>query len=127
MVHLLGDVRAVLQPLLNALHDWIAQTTAAQNAADTGPAQGDAGALAGLEGATGAAGATDGAIAAVQQLQHLLLADDPAAPEFFQHNGAVLKAALGVAYPEVGMHTLNFDFEKALDAIASVTGAAVDA
>ena len=83
--------------------------------------------MAGLEGATGAAGATDGAIAAVQQLQHLLLADDPAAPEFFQHNGAVLKAALGVAYPEVEMHTLNFDFEKALDAIASVPGAAVDA
>ena len=129
VVHLLGDVRAVLQPLLNALHDWIAQTTAAQNAADTGPAQGDAGAdaLAGLEGAAGATGATDGAIAAVQQLQHLLLADDPAAPEFFQHNGAVLKAALGVAYPEVGMHTLNFDFEKALDAIASVPGAGVDA
>ncbi len=54
--------------------------------------------------------------------RHLLSQDDPAATEFFQHNASVLKALLGDAFKGVEMHTLNFDFEQALEAMAAVSG-----
>ena len=59
---------------------------------------------------------------AVQRLRHLLEQDDPAATEFFQHNGKTLGAALGDVFKTVEMHTLNFDFELALEAMAAVPG-----
>ncbi|WP_226444662.1 PAS domain S-box protein [Acidovorax radicis] len=108
VVHLLGDVRAVLQPVLHALHDWSALNTAQQNtmgvSAEDAPVD------------------SDTVAQALEHLRSLLGRDDPAAPEFFQHNGIVLKAALGGAFHLVEMHTLNFDFEKALDAMATVSG-----
>ncbi|MNV88182.1 hypothetical protein D3C71_1823650 [compost metagenome] len=57
----------------------------------------------------------------VEHLRSLLARDDPAAPEFFQQNGIALKAALGGAFHSVETHTLTFDFEKALDAMATVS------
>ncbi|MNL37309.1 hypothetical protein D3C87_1594500 [compost metagenome] len=57
-----------------------------------------------------------------ERLRHLLSQDDPAATEFFQHNASVLKALLGDAFKVVEMHTLNFDFEQALEAMAAVSG-----
>ena len=62
------------------------------------------------------------AVQAVQRLRHLLEQDDPAATEFFQHNGKILGAALGSPFKTVEMHTLNFDFEQALEAMAAVPG-----
>ena len=59
---------------------------------------------------------------AEHHLRHLLEQDDPAATEFFQHNGVLLKAALGSAFQPVEKHTLNFDFEQALEAMAAVPG-----
>ena len=59
---------------------------------------------------------------AEHHLRHLLEQDDPAATEFFQHNGVLLKAALGSAFQAVEKHTLNFDFEQALEAMAAVPG-----
>lgn len=38
---------------------------------------------------------------------HLLERYDPAATEFFQHNGVLLKAALGSALVPAKKHTLN--------------------
>ena len=105
VVHLLGDVRAALQPVLNALHDWMALSAEPQNVMG--------------EGAEDMPLDSGAAAEAVTHLRGLLVRDDPAAPEFFQHNGMVLKAALGGAYPLIEMHTLNYDFEKALDALAS--------
>ena len=59
---------------------------------------------------------------AEHHLHYLLEQDDPAATEFFQHNGVLLKAALGSAFQAVEKHTLNFDFEQALEAMAAVPG-----
>ena len=59
---------------------------------------------------------------ALQQLRDLLEKDDSAAPEFLQHNVTALKEALGSVYTSVEMHTLGFDFEQALAAIAAGPG-----
>ena len=58
----------------------------------------------------------------LQKLRTLLEQDDPAAPEFFQHNVQVLRSALGSSFTVVEMHTQNFDFEQALAAMAAVSG-----
>lgn len=114
VVHLLGDVRAALQPVLNALHDWVAVTTAQHDAIGESAA-GTLPDVAEIDKNSAAAHA-------LQQLRSLLGRDDPAAPEFLQHHGAALKVALGNAFRAVETHTLNFDFEKALDALAAVSG-----
>ena len=59
---------------------------------------------------------------ALRQLRDLLQQDDPAAPEFFQHNASQLKVALGSAFAQVQVHTLSFDFEQALGAMAGAPG-----
>jgi two-component system, sensor histidine kinase and response regulator len=53
-------------------------------------------------------------------LRTLLLQDDPAAAEFLQHNAMALEGFLGPAFKAVDVHIRNFDFEQALDTIASV-------
>ena len=77
--------------------------------------------------ATVAASAADLAEAAparsVRRLRELLQNDDPAATEFLQHNSDVLKLALGNAFAQVELHTLNFDFEQGL---AAMPGADAD-
>jgi len=104
---LLGAVDSALQPLLDGLQAWMQRHR---------PAAPDsvAGAGAGHEGLDGAG--------ALQHLRGLLEQDDPAAPEFFQHNAPVLKPVLGSAFTVVEMHTLNFDFEQALGAMADAPG-----
>ena len=59
---------------------------------------------------------------ALWRLRHLLEQDDPAATEFFQHNAGLLKAVMGDVFKVVEMHTLNFDFEQALEAMAAMPG-----
>jgi len=56
----------------------------------------------------------------LHQLRTLLLQDDPAAAEFLQHNAIVLEAFLDPVFKAVDVHIRNFDFEQALDTIASV-------
>lgn len=111
IVSLLAELRAALQPLLQGLQDWVLQAVQARAT----PAPGLATAAVALgHGATPAE--------AEQYLRQLLEQDDPAATEFFQHNGVVLKAALGSVFQTVEKHTLNFDFEQALEAMAAVPG-----
>ncbi len=107
IVHVLAELRAALVPVLGALQAWMAEAAAAQARPATS-----------AQGVDGVAAAE-----ALQRLRHLLQHDDPAATEFFQHNGTLLGAALGNAFKAVEMHTLNFDFEQALDAMAAVPGA----
>ncbi|MFN7152778.1 MAG: PAS domain S-box protein [Acidovorax sp.] len=59
---------------------------------------------------------------ALERLGHLLAQDDPAATDFLQHNAAVLKDVLGGVFKVVEMHTLNFDFEQALEAMDATPG-----
>ena len=100
IVHLLAELRAALQPVLAALQAWTPEA-AAQESALAGAAPADA----------------------VQRLRSLLAQDDSAATEFFQHNGKALSVALGSAFTAVERHTLNFDFEQALEAMAEAPGA----
>ncbi len=111
IVPLLAELRAALQPLLQGLQDWVLQ--AVQGQAEPGP---------GVPPSEGASGPCMTPAEAEHHLRHLLEQDDPAATEFFQHNGVLLKAALGSAFQAVEKHTLNFDFEQALEAMAAVPG-----
>ena len=105
---LLGELGNALDPLLHALRAW-------QQAADP---PGSAVAEPPRPDAAGEP-APDGA-AALPHLRGLLEQDDPAAAEFFQHNAQVLKPVLGPAFHAVETHTLNFDFEQALEALAGM-------
>jgi len=111
IVPLLAELRAALQPLLRGLQDWVLQAVQAGTTPESG-----------LAPTARAPGAGMTPAEAGQHLRHLLEQDDPAATEFFQHNGVVLKAALGSAFQVVEKHTLNFDFEQALEALAAVPG-----
>lgn len=96
---LLSTLGAALQPLLAGLQQWLQQ--GAPSVTETGDLAAPQDLAAGLA-----------------QLRSLLEKDDPAAPEFFQHNVQWLETALGSAFAAVEMHTLNFDFEQALAALA---------
>jgi two-component system sensor histidine kinase/response regulator len=111
IVPLLAELRAALQPLLHGLQDWVLQAVQAGTTPESGLAPNARAPGAGMTPAE-----------AGQHLRRLLEQDDPAATEFFQHNGVVLKAALGSAFQVVEKHTLNFDFEQALEALAAVPG-----
>jgi two-component system sensor histidine kinase/response regulator len=100
----LAAVHAALQPLLEGLQAWMR-------------GQPPAGAVAAANPAAGPQGLDPDAT--VRYLQGLLERDDPAAPEFFQHNAPVLQHVLGSAFALVQTHTLNFDFEQALEALAA--------
>jgi len=93
----LGDA---LQPVLDGLQAWSSEAAAPPQQPSAAPDPADA----------------------VERLRGLLEQDDPAATEFFQHNATVLKAVLGNAFKTVEMHTLNFDFEQALEAMAAASG-----
>jgi two-component system, sensor histidine kinase and response regulator len=101
---LLVELGTALLPVLSGLQAWVPQSVVAGVAAP-----------AAVTVSTEAADTTE-------RLRHLLSQDDPAATEFFQHNVSVLKDLLGDAFKVVEMHTLNFDFEQALEAMASVSG-----
>ncbi len=105
IVHVLAELRAALVPLLAGLQAWLAESVVAVEPAPSVPGSGG-----------------EIAAEALQRLRHLLEQDDPAATEFFQHNGKILGAALGNVFKTVEMHTLNFDFEQALEAMAAVPG-----
>ena len=105
---LTATLGAALQPLLTGLQAWM-------QGQQTGRPEG-------LETPAGAALQGMGATAVLQKLRTLLEQDDPAAPEFFQHNVQVLQSALGSSFTVVEMHTQNFDFEQALAAMAAVSG-----
>ncbi|CAN7560806.1 PAS domain S-box protein [Acidovorax sp. LjRoot74] len=105
IVHVLAELRAALVPLLAGLQAWLAESVVAVEPAPSVPGSGG-----------------EMAAEALQRLRHLLEQDDPAATEFFQHNGKILGAALGNVFKTVEMHTLNFDFEQALEAMAAVPG-----
>lgn len=109
IVHVLAELRAALVPLLAGLQAWLVESVVV---AEPAPFV--------LE--PGGELAVEAAVQAVQRLRHLLEQDDPAATEFFQHNGKILGAALGNIFKTVEMHTLNFDFEQALEAMAAVPG-----
>ena len=109
IVHVLAELRAALVPLLAGLQAWLVESVVV---AEPAPFV--------LE--PGGELAVEAAVQAVQRLRHLLEQDDPAATEFFQHNGKTLGAALGDVFKTVEMHTLNFDFEQALEAMAAVPG-----
>ncbi len=98
---LLAAVDAALHPLLSGLGAW--SKGQVQDGVHAAPA---AASPDGLDPAD-----------AVRRLRGLLERDDAAAPEFFQHNASVLMSALGNAFTLVEMHTLNFDFEQALEAL----------
>ena len=101
---LLVELGTALLPVLGGLQAWMPQVDAAVVAM---PA---------------AVAVSPEAVDTAERLRHLLSQDDPAATEFFQHNASVLKALLGDAFKVVEMHTLNFDFEQALEAMAAVSG-----
>lgn len=105
IVHVLAELRAALVPLLAGLQAWLVESVVAVGPAPSVPGAG-----------------SEMAAEALQRLRHLLEQDDPAATEFFQHNGKILGAALGSVFKTVEMHTLNFDFEQALEAMAAVPG-----
>ncbi|QLA83518.1 PAS domain S-box protein [Acidovorax sp. JMULE5] len=105
---LTATLGAALQPLLTGLQAWM-------QGQQTGRPEG-------LEAPAGTALQGVGATAVLQKLRMLLEQDDPAAPEFFQHNVQVLQSALGSSFTVVEMHTQNFDFEQALSAMAAVSG-----
>jgi len=109
IVHVLAELRAALVPLLTGLQAWVVESVVEAEPAPAVPEPG--GEL-----------AAEAVAQAVQRLRHLLEQDDPAATEFFQHNGKTLGAALGDVFKTVEMHTLNFDFELALEAMAAVPG-----
>ena len=111
IVPLLAELRAALQPLLQGLQEWMLQAEQGQAAPEPGMAR-----------SAGVSGQGMTPPEAEHHLRHLLEQDDPAATEFFQHNGVLLKAALGSAFQPVEKHTLNFDFEQALEAMAAVPG-----
>ena len=100
---LLVELGSALLPVLVGLQAWMPQAEAAAENPQA-EAQG--------------AGPAD----ALERLGRLLARDDPAAADFLQHNASVLKAVLGDAFKVVEMHTLNFDFERALEAMAAVPG-----
>lgn len=110
----LAELGADLTPLLQALQGW---------AAHGGP-DGAGAAPQAAPGAEGGdpEGVPPNPLAVLQRLRELLAQDDPAATDYLQHNGDVLKALLGEAFQLVEMHTLNFDFEQALEVIAAVPG-----
>ena len=91
-----------LEPVMQGLAAWMAVPAAPQP----------------LDARASSASATD----AAERLRELLAQDAPAATEFFQQNAIVLKAVLGEAFASVEIHTLNFDFEQALEAMASASG-----
>lgn len=103
---LLVPLATALQPLLQALQAWAQQAVAPRPAASTPAAVGGVPALSAGD--------------ALQRFRTLLEQDDPAATEFLQHNVSVLKSVLGPAFAHVEVHTLNFDFEQALGAMATV-------
>ena len=98
---LLVPLALALQPLLQGLQDWARTLAAGSAAAHAAPLVLPAAEL-------------------LQRLRHLLEQDDPAAPEFLQHNGRVLQPLLGAAFVQVQTHIQNFDFEQALEALAAV-------
>ncbi|MFI8615658.1 PAS domain S-box protein [Acidovorax sp. NPDC077693] len=102
----LVPLATALQPLLQALQAWAQQAVAPRPAASTPAAVGGVPALSAGD--------------ALQRFRTLLEQDDPAATEFLQHNVSVLKSVLGPAFAHVEVHTLNFDFEQALGAMATV-------
>ncbi len=102
---LLVELGAALQPVLGGLQAWAPQAVAV--------------ALAAMPDSTAQDASPAGAL---ERLGQLLAHDDPAATDFLQHNASVLKAVLGDAFKVVEMHTLNFDFEQALEAMAAVPG-----
>ena len=109
VVYLLGEVRSALQPILDALHDWVALGATTHNSADADAAE--------PLPAPVPSDAASPAARALQELCSLLDNDDPAAVEYLQHNALLLSAALGGAFDAVQTHTLKFDFEKALGAV----------
>ena len=111
IVPLLAELRAALQPLLQGLQEWMLQAVQGPTAPEPGMAR-----------SAGVSGQGMTPPEAEHHLRHLLEQDDPAATVFFQHNGVLLKAALGSAFQAVEKHTLNFDFEQALEAMAAVPG-----
>ena len=100
---LLVELGSALAPVLGGLQSWALQAEVAAANPDAAAQGADP---------TGAS----------ERLGHLLARDDPAATDFLQHNASVLKAVLGDAFKVLEMHTLNFDFEQALEAIAAVPG-----
>ncbi len=108
---LLVELGAALMPMLGGLQDWVAQAAVQGRGAVPHTASGN-----------GSAPALADPLATLQRLQDLLTQDDPAATDFLQHNGDVLRALLGEAFKVVETHTLNFDFEQALEVIAAVPG-----
>ena len=99
---LLVELGSALLPVLVGLQAWMPQAEAAANPEPEAQGADPADAL--------------------ERLGRLLARDDPAATDFLQHNANVLKAVLGNAFKVVAIHTLNFDFEQALEAMADVLG-----
>jgi two-component system sensor histidine kinase/response regulator len=87
-----------LQPLLAGLQAWMQTSNAAPSPAL--PLSHDASLL-------------------LAQLRSLLAQDDPAAVEYLQHNVTALEPLLGNALGAVAEHAGNYDFEKALEALAA--------
>ena len=102
---LLTDLSGALLPVLRGLQTWLPQASAVVAAPAAAPA---------------ARGAVTGETLA--RLRRLLEQDNSAATEFFQQNAEVLKALLGETFHVVEIHTLNFDFEQALEAMSAVPG-----
>ncbi|MFN4120882.1 PAS domain S-box protein [Acidovorax sp.] len=105
----LVELGAALMPVLAALKDWAAQAA---------PDAGGAAAHAAYGGESVDPPAEPRAV--LMRLRDFLQQDDPAATDFLKHNAAVLNALLGEAFKVVETHTLNFDFEQALEVIAAV-------
>lgn len=97
---LLAALGTVLEPLIEALGQWSASAPGPVDADGMVPTKAPAELL--------------------HQLRTLLLQDDPAAAEFLQHNASVLEGFLDPVFKAVDVHIRNFDFEQALDTIATV-------
>lgn len=63
---------------------------------------------------------------ALQRLQVLLQADDPAAVDHLQQNRPVLESALGVAFAALEADTRSFEFERALDTLHAAAQSDLD-
>ncbi len=100
-LHARVDTLAVhLQPLLEGLQAWQQRASSASNPVPQVAHQ--------------------EAHQTLAQLRSLLARDDPAAVEYLKHNVTVLDALLGDAFRTVAEHAGNYDFEKALDMLATI-------
>lgn len=63
---------------------------------------------------------------ALQRLQVLLQADDPAAVEHLQQNRPLLESALGAAFVALESDTRSFEFERALDTLHAAAQSDLD-